>query len=467
MHMEMHACGGDSPVEGLPALPLSSVPAVMTGSRILTLAMPRRFAMRNKLNLLSFWIIFLACSAALSSKVWAGDFHTPPYKLGRHFSTPYTHLQLGNDRRGLAIRVQTPNLALAYAIDPGGHATQLARIDGSIESIQVNSGHDRSCIHVKDANGKTSQWYLSTTGKIWVFRRPIAEFMELDSLPDGKLLFAEKLADGIALQLLSADGDALSRMVMPGAAFNIDDGDSAAQPLGRFSLLQDGSGVVERGPPTRIDGSTKSAIVVHFWGGGTRTSWIPGVILDHRGFDRDRIYVQTEGDRLFVTAAGGTPKPVELHGQAVRGLVWAGDGTLRMVHGNADFAAESYLYANGSAKAQWVRPRISKMPGNRGSVLARQLAQLDRAGALSGQTRWSGSVRASFLSDASSDAAAVVVLDGAAAFSPRIYAWPDDVVYSPDMRWTLRTDSSNRYEIGPAKALDNADAVMHLGRFLP
>ena len=71
-------------------------------------------------------------------------------------------------------------------------------------------------------------------------------------------------------------------------------------------------------------------------------------------------------------------------------LDWAGDGTLRMLHGNGAFTAETYLYANGQAKAQWVRPHGSLAAGFRQSALGPHVDYMARAASLSGQSWWSG-----------------------------------------------------------------------------
>jgi hypothetical protein len=90
---------------------------------------------------------------------------------------------------------------------------------------------------------------------------------------------------------------------------------------------------------------------------------------------------------------------------------------------------------------------------------------MDRAGILSGQSWWSGTVRTSYLSRVEDDTAMVVALDGTNVFAPRVYPWPDGVAYSPDMRWLLQIDAAGRYRITPARAMDEAEAVSVLKKF--
>ena len=405
-------------------------------------------------------------SVVLSFPGHADGLQMPPYKLGRQGPPPYTHLQVDNQRRGIAIRVESSSRAIAYAIAPDGSTRRLAEIDGRVEGIQVSPGHDRACVYVKDRQGgiAISRWNFSTGGDSWVLKDPDSALLEIDNLPDGSVLLAERLTRGVALRLLSPDGVELGRINLPGEVFDVGDDDSAGNPLMRFALLRDGSGVIERGPTVRVDGSKRTALVARFWGGETRTSWIPGSVGDYRGFDRNHIFVKGEGGSLFVVAAGGVPYQVDLDDQTVR-MDWAGDGTLRMFHGNGAFTAETYLYANGQAKAQWVRPHGSLAAGFRQSALGPHVEYLARAASLSGQSWWSGTVRASYISRVDDDMAMVVVLDGTNAFTPHVYRWPDGVVYSPDMKWLLQMDAAGRYRITPARAMDESEALSMLKKF--
>jgi len=418
--------------------------------------------MKDRLHSVLFAIVTLA--AVMTTDVHASDFRTSPYKLGRQVFAPYTHLQLDDQRRGLAIRVESPTRAIAYGIAPDGRPRRLAQIDGSIENIQVNASRDSARVYVKDSDGGISRWHFTTNGDNWVLQDPVYGRFEIDNLPNGSVLLAEKLTKGVALQLRSADGTELGRIDLPGEKFEEGDDDSAGNPLIRFALLRDGSGVIERGQTVRVEGSERSALIARFWGGETRTSWIPGTMLDYRGFDRNHIFIQGKGGSLFVTAAGGMPHQVDLDDQTER-LGWAGDGTLRMLHGNGVFTAETYLQANGQAKAQWVRPHRSLAAGFRQSALGPDVENLARAGFLSGQSWWSGTVRTSYLSRVEDDTAMVVALDGTNAFTPHVYSWPDNVAYSPDMRWLLQLDAGGRYRITPARAMGESEAVSMLKRF--
>jgi hypothetical protein len=405
-------------------------------------------------------------SVVLSSPGHADGLQMPPYKLGRQGPPPYTHIQVDNQRRGIAIRVESSTRAIAYAIAPDGSARHLSEIDGRVEGIQVSPGHDRAYVYVKDRQDgiAISRWNLSTGGDSWVLKDPDSALLEIDDLPDGSVLLAEKLTKGVALQFRSPDGAELGRIDLPAEVFDVGDDDSSGNPLMRFVLLRDGSGVIERRPAVRVDGSERTALVTRFWGGETLTSWIPGTVGDYRGFDRNHIFIQGKGGSLFVTAAGGKPHQVDLDDQTVR-LDWAGDGTLRMFHGNGVFTAETYLHANGQAKAQWVRPYRSLAAGFRRSALGPPVENLARAASLSGQSWWSGTVRTSYLSRVEDDMAMVVVLDGTDEFTPHVYPWPDGVAYSPDMRWLLQMDAEGRYRITPARAMDESEAVSMLKKF--
>ncbi|MEJ7746524.1 MAG: hypothetical protein WKF61_07170 [Luteimonas sp.] len=413
----------------------------------------------------------VAILASVSNVVFASGWNYAPRKLALNpsRSKQVLHLQVDSQRRGLAVRRSGPASAVVDVIGPDGKVGKQLQIDGNIEGILVNDARDIAALHVKESGnrGAMTVWYVSTRGSAWPLHEVNSRYIVLDVLSDGRQLLADKLANGIALELRSADGSHEGRLVLSGERLATEGGD-AGPDLARFALLRDGSGVVQLGTSFVAKGVKYTPLTTRLWDGRSAITRIAGSIRTFKGFDPTHLYLLTDDDRLWVTAAGSKPQAVDLHGQTVRKLEWTGDGGLKMLHGNASFVAETKMKADGRATAQWVRPRTSLATGLQDSVMGKPLEKMARADALDGQTQWFGQLRTSYLSDAAlPDAAIVIAFDGSNDFAPRAYAWPDAAAYSPDMRWLLTAKAAGGYAIASAHPLAEDAALAILKKLTP
>lgn len=406
----------------------------------------------------------------------ASGWTSPPHKLSMSDS-PHpdhlVHLQIDNEQHGLAIHQTGERSFKIDIIRSDGSVSKTFTIDGKYEGALVNPSFDMVAISLKNTGTKPAQtqWHISTDGQAWSESQVGTRYIPFDTLPDGTQLVVDRSTNTPVFELRAPGGKAQHTLTMDGARLPSGD-DDAGPALDRFALLRDGSGFIQRGATTSLaNGKKQSTLITRLWDGHNAVTVVPDGVRRFEGFDPSRVYIQTDDDRLLVAAAGHKPVPVDMHGQSVRTLQWAADGTLQMLHGNAAFNAETRLGADGRVVSQWVRPKGRLAAGLANSELTERLSDMAASGQLHGQAVWSGQRFTSYLSDPyppyDTHNAIVVSLDGENNFAPQAYAWPDNAAYSPDMQWMLAAKPNGGYVITPAKPLSYNKALAILKRLAP